>query len=79
MTNNEHNDKIFLEIDKKQREIEELKSKLLPADAVAEVDLTVCNANMVADRFAEFERKSEVTAAINEVLSPAIKAKRAKK
>ena len=72
------NDQIFTKISQLQTEIEELRSQLAPVDSVPEVDLATCNAGAVDSRMAEFAKRDEIKAAINEVLVPQVKARTAK-
>ena len=72
------NDQIFTKISQLQTEIEELRGQLAPVDSVPEVDLATCNAGAVDSRMAEFSKRDEIKAAINEVLVPQVKARTAK-
>lgn len=72
------NDQIFTKISQLQSEIEELRSQLAPVESVPEVDLATCNAGAVDSRMAEFAKRDEIKAAINEVLVPQVKARKAK-
>ena len=72
------NDQIFTKISQLQAEIEELRCQLAPVDSVPEVDLATCNAGAVDSRMAEFAKRDEIKAAINEVLVPQVKARKAK-
>ena len=72
------NDQIFTKISQLQAEIETLRSQLTPVESVPEVDLATCNAGAVDSRMAEFSKRDEIKAAINEVLVPQVKARKAK-
>ena len=72
------NDQIFTKISQLQAEIEELRGQLAPVESVPEVDLATCNAGAVDSRMAEFAKRDEIKAAINEVLVPQVKARKAK-
>ena len=72
------NDQIFTKISQLQSEIEELRSQLAPVESVPEVDLATCNAGAVDSRMAEFAKRDEIKAAINEVLVPQVKSRTAK-
>ena len=72
------NDQIFTKISQLQTEIEELRGQLSPVDSVPEVDLATCNAGAVDSRMADFAKRDEIKAAINEVLVPQVKARTAK-
>ena len=72
------NDQIFTKISQLQSEIEELRGQLAPVDSVPEVDLATCNAGAVDSRMADFAKRDEIKAAINEVLVPQVKARTAK-
>ena len=72
------NDEIFTKISQLQAEIEELRGQLAPVEDVPEVDLATCNAGAVDSRMAEFAKRDEIKAAINEVLVPQVKARKAK-
>ena len=72
------NDQIFTKISQLQTEIEELRGQLSPVDSVPEVDLAICNAGAVDSRMAEFAKRDEIKAAINEVLVPQAKSRKAK-
>ena len=72
------NDQIFTKISQLPAEIEELRGQLAPVESVPEVDLTTCNAGAVDSRMAEFSKRDEIKAAINEVLVPQVKARKAK-
>ena len=72
------NDQIFTKISQLQAEIEELRGQLSPVDSVPEVDLATCNAGAVDSRMADFAKRDEIKAAINEVLVPQVKARTAK-
>ena len=72
------NDQIFTKISQLQAEIEELRSQLAPVDSVPEVDLATCNAGAVDSRMADFAKRDEIKAAINEVLVPQVKSRTAK-
>ena len=72
------NDQIFTKISQLQAEIEELRGQLAPVDSVPEVDLATCNAGAVDSRMADFAKRDEIKAAINEVLVPQVKARKAK-
>ena len=72
------NEQIFTKISQLQSEIEELRSQLAPVESVPEVDLATCNAGAVDSRMAEFAKRDEIKAAINEVLVPQVKARTAK-
>ena len=72
------NDQIFTKISQLQAEIEELRSQLAPVESVPEVDLATCNAGAVDSRMADFAKRDEIKAAINEVLVPQVKARKAK-
>ena len=69
------NDQIFTKISQLQAEIETLLGQLAPVESVPEVDLATCNAGAVDSRMAEFAKRDEVKAAINEVLVPQVKAR----
>ena len=72
------NDQIFTKISQLQAEIEELRGQLAPVDSVPEVDLATCNAGAVDSRMADFAKRDEIKAAINEVLVPQVKARTVK-
>ena len=72
------NDQIFTKISQLQAEIEELRGQLAPVESVPEVDLATCNAGAVDSRMAEFAKRDEIKAAINEVLVPQVKARTVK-
>ena len=72
------NDQIFTKISQLQTEIEELRGQLSPVDSVPEVDLATCNAGAVDSRMADFAKRDEIKAAINEVLVPQVKARTVK-
>ena len=72
------NDQIFTKISQLQTEIEELRGQLAPVDSVPEVDLATCNAGAVDSRMADFAKRDEIKAAINEVLVPQVKARTVK-
>ena len=72
------NDQIFTKISQLQAEIEELRGQLAPVESVPEVDLATCNAGAVDSRMAEFSKRDEIKAAINEVLVPQVKTRTAK-
>ena len=72
------NDQIFTKISQLQTEIEELRGQLTPVESVPEVDLATCNAGAVDSRMADFAKRDEIKAAINEVLVPQVKARKAK-
>ena len=72
------NDQIFTKISQLQVEIETLRGQLAPVDSVPEVDLATCNAGAVDSRMAEFAKRDEIKAAINEVLVPQVKARTVK-
>ena len=72
------NDQIFTKISQLQAEIEELRGQLAPVESVPEVDLATCNAGAVDSRMADFAKRDEIKAAINEVLVPQVKARTAK-
>ena len=72
------NDQIFTKISQLQSEIEELRGQLAPVDSVPEVDLATCNAGAVDSRMADFAKRDEIKAAINEVLVPQVKARTVK-
>lgn len=72
------NDQIFTKISQLQAEIETLRGQLVPVESVPEVDLATCNAGAVDSRMAEFAKRDEIKAAINEVLVPQVKASTAK-
>ena len=72
------NDEIFTKISQLQAEIETLRAQLAPVESVPEVDLATCNAGAVDSRMAEFAKRDEIKAAINEVLVPQVKARTAK-
>ena len=72
------NDQIFTKISQLQADIEELRGQLAPVDSVPEVDLATCNAGAVDSRMAEFAKRDEIKAAINEVLVPQVKARAVK-
>ena len=72
------NDPIFTKISQLQAEIEELRGQLAPVDSVPEVDLATCNAGAVDSRMADFAKRDEIKAAINEVLVPQVKARTVK-
>ena len=72
------NDQIFTKISQLQAEIEELRGQLAPVESVPEVDLATCNAGAVDSRMAEFAKRDEIKAAINEVLVPQVKSRTAK-
>ena len=72
------NDQIFTKISQLQAEIETLRGQLAPVESVPEVDLATCNAGAVDSRMAEFAKRDEIKAAINEVMVPQVKARKAK-
>ena len=72
------NDQIFTKISQLQAEIETLRGQLAPVASVPEVDLATCNAGAVDSRMAEFSKRDEIKAAINEVLVPQVKARTVK-
>ena len=72
------NDQIFTKISQLQAEIEELRGQLAQVDSVPEVDLATCNAGAVDSRMADFAKRDEIKAAINEVLVPQVKARTVK-
>ena len=72
------NEQIFTKISQLQSEIETLRGQLAPIESVPEVDLATCNAGAVDSRMAEFAKRDEIKAAINEVLVPQVKARKAK-
>ena len=72
------NDQIFTKISQLQSEIETLRGQLAPVESVPEVDLATCNAGAVNSRMAEFAKRDEIKAAINEVMVPQVKARTAK-
>ena len=72
------NDQIFTKISQLQTEIEELRGQLAPVESVPEVDLATCNAGAVDSRMADFAKRDEIKAAINEVLVPQVKARTVK-
>ena len=72
------NDQIFTKISQLQAEIETLRGQLAPVESVPEVDLATCNAGAVDSRMADFAKRDEIKAAINEVLLPQVKARTAK-
>ena len=72
------NDQIFTKISQLQAEIEALRGQLAPVESVPEVDLATCNAGAVDSRMAEFAKRDEIKAAINEVLVPQVKSRTAK-
>ena len=72
------NDQIFTKISQLQAEIETLRGQLAPVESVPEVDLATCNAGAVDSRMAEFAKREEIKAAINEVLVPQVKARTVK-
>ena len=72
------NDQIFTKISQLQAEIEELRGQLAPVESVPEVDLATCNAGAVDSRMADFAKRDEIKAAINEVLVPQVKARTVK-
>ena len=72
------NDQIFTKISQLQSEIETLRGQLAPVDSVPEVDLATCNAGAVDSRMADFAKRDEIKAAINEVLVPQVKTRTAK-
>lgn len=72
------NDQIFTKISQLQAEIEELRGQLAPVESVPEVDLATCNAGAVDSRMAEFAKRDEIKAAINDVLVPQVKARTVK-
>ena len=72
------NDQIFTKISQLQAEIETLRGQLAPVDSVPEVDLATCNAGAVDSRMADFAKRDEIKAAINEVLVPQVKARTVK-
>ena len=72
------NDQIFTKISQLQSEIDELRGQLAPVESVPEVDLATCNAGAVDSRMAEFAKREEIKAAINEVLVPQVKSRKAK-
>ena len=72
------NDQIFTKISQLRSEIETLLSQLAPVESVPEVDLATCNAGAVDSRMADFAKRDEIKAAINEVLVPQVKARTVK-
>ena len=72
------NDQIFTKISQLQAEIETLRGQLAPVESVPEVDLATCNAGAVDSRMAEFAKRDEIKAAINEILVPQVKSRTAK-
>ena len=72
------NDQIFTKISQLQSEIDALRGQLAPVDSVPEVDLATCNAGAVDSRMADFAKRDEIKAAINEVLVPQVKARTVK-
>ena len=72
------NDQIFTKISQLQSEIDALRGQLAPVESVPEVDLATCNAGAVDSRMADFAKRDEIKAAINEVLVPQVKARKAK-
>ena len=72
------NDQIFTKISQLQAEIETLRGQLAPVESVPEVDLATCNAGAVDSRMAEFAKRDEIKAAINEVLVPQVKTRTVK-
>ena len=72
------NDQIFTKISQLQAEIEELRGQLAPVESVPEVDLATCNAGAVDSRMADFAKRDEIKAAINEVLVPQVKSRTTK-
>ena len=72
------NDQICTKISQLQSEIETLRGQLAPVESVPEVDLATCNAGAVDSRMAEFAKRDEIKAAINEVLVPQVKSRTAK-
>ena len=72
------NEQIFTKISQLQSEIETLRGQLAPVESVPEVDLATCNAGAVDSRMAEFAKCDEIKAAINEVLVPQVKSRKAK-
>ena len=72
------NDQIFTKISQLQAEIETLRGQLAPVESVPEVDLATCNAGAVDSRMADFAKRDEIKAAINEVLVPQVKSRTAK-
>ena len=72
------NDQIFTKISQLQAEIETLRGQLASVESVPEVDLATCNAGAVDSRMAEFAKRDEIKAAINEVLVPQVKSRAAK-
>ena len=72
------NEQIFTKISQLQAEIETLRGQLAPVESVPEVDLATCNAGAVDSRMAEFAKRDEIKAAINEVLIPQVKSRTAK-
>ena len=72
------NDQIFTKISQLQADIETLRGQLTPVESVPEVDLATCNAGAVDSRMAEFAKRDEIKAAINEVLVPQVKSRTAK-
>ena len=72
------NDQIFTKISQLQAEIDELRGQLAPVESVPEVDLATCNAGAVDSRMADFAKRDEIKAAINEVLVPQVKARTVK-
>jgi hypothetical protein len=72
------NGQIFTKISQLQSEIETLRGQLAPVKSVPEVDLATCNAGAVDSRMAEFAKRDEIKAAINEVLVPQVKSRTAK-
>ena len=72
------NDQIFTKISQLQAEIETLRGQLSPVESVPEVDLATCNAGAVDSRMADFAKRDEIKAAINEVLVPQVKSRTTK-
>ena len=72
------NDQIFTKISQLQAEIEELRGQLASVESVPEVDLATCNAGAVDSRMADFAKRDEIKAAINEVLVPQVKSRTVK-
>ena len=72
------NEQIFTKISQLQAEIETLRGQLAPVESVPEVDLATCNAGAVDSRMAEFAKRDEIKAAINEVLVPQVKSRTTK-
>ena len=61
-----------------QAQIDELRGELKPIEAVEEIPLHILNGDAVAARMAEFAKRDEIKAAINEVLVPQVKSRAAK-